>query len=147
MHHLLKTLLCQIIVVIFDIWWEPGSKMKKDQTWPSPVLNISTLSTKCRQFFLSDWRFWAFLLTFGFFCFSKEQVEVFLKGLNFERVSQQFIKSHVPVLSYKLGGWKVLVAQRILVHSLDLSFTKGTHGLGLYIQIGVMATCRERHNV
>lgn len=62
---------------------------------------------------------------FGFFRFSKEQVEVFLKGLNFERVSQQFIKSHVPVLSYKLGGWKVLVAQRILVHSLDSFFYTG----------------------
>lgn len=52
-------------------------------------------------------------------------MEVFLKGLNFERVSQQFIKSHVPVLSYKLEGWKALVAQRILVHSLDSFFYTG----------------------
>lgn len=71
------------------------------------------------------------------FFFSREQLEASLKGLNFERMSQQFIKSHVPVLSYKLDAWKVLVTAENLGPRLRFSLShRETHGLGLDLETG-----------
>lgn len=60
-----------------------------------------------------------------FFFFSREKLEAPLKGLNFETVSQEFMKSHVPVLPYKLEAWKACLSQKILVHSLGSVFHTG----------------------
>lgn len=90
------------------------------------------------------------LINAFFFFFPREQLEASLKGLNFERGSQQFIKSHVSVLAYQLGAWKALVAAENLGPQLRFSLSEQTHGLGLDLEAGEMAMCNEsseRHNI